>query len=262
MQTRILYTKIWEDDFFCELTPSEKVVFIYYITNNAVNILHCYECPNRKVAFETGVSLDTIEKAKAKFTASGKMSFFSNYVYLANASKYETFTGEKNESAKAKIKSRMSHDVLDWYEAILDRGIDRGIYTPSIGARSQKSEIRSKKSEIRNQKGGDIENFLEVFNKVFNSQYRETVMRKKQLDSRLKTFTLDEIIQGVVEMSKNKFYTGENDRKWKADPDFFLRSDETIDKWVSKAPKQTKKVDISLEEALRMQRYAEGGEIE
>lgn len=31
-------------------------------------------------------------------------------------------------------------------------------------------------------------------------------------------------------MSKTPFFIGENDRGWKADPDYFLRSDEIVDK--------------------------------
>lgn len=149
MKTRILYTKIWQDSFFTSLSIEEKIVFIYYLTNDQVNIIHFYECPDRKVIFETGISTQKLQTFKKKLQANNKIGFYKDYVFLVNANRYESYTGEKNEKAKRKITALLSRDVLDWYNNVLDRGIDRGIDTPSIPSINHKSEIINNKLRIR-----------------------------------------------------------------------------------------------------------------
>jgi len=148
MKTRILYTKIYKDEFFSELTPSEKFLFIYYLTNEKVNILHCYEITDREVMFDTGIDRDKIGVFKEKLQKSGRMLFFQSYVYLRNASKYENYTGEKNEHAKEELVKQMSPAVFNWYKSILDTPINTPINTPLIGTINHKSEI------INNKEGG------------------------------------------------------------------------------------------------------------
>lgn len=151
MMSRILYTKLWKDEFVAELNPTEKLLFIYLITNERVNIIHCYEVSDREIAFDTGIDRGIIARSKEKFQEAGKISFYKNYVLLRNASKYESYTGFKNETAKEKLLSLMSPDVLDWYTNVIDRGID----TPLMGSINHKSEII-------NQNKGVVKGKLEI----------------------------------------------------------------------------------------------------
>ena len=138
MISRLIYSKIWTDDFFAELTPIEKLLFFYFLTNEKINILHLYEVPQREIAFDTGLTAEEIENTKNKFQAKGKLYFYKNYVYIANASRYQEYTGDKNEKAKLNLTRQLPKDVLDWYYNILDRGID----TPLIPSKIEiKTEI-------------------------------------------------------------------------------------------------------------------------
>lgn len=148
MKTRIIHTKIWKDDFFSELTPTEKLLFIYFVTNERINIIHCYEITDREISFDTGIDRSAIGVFKQKTQAAGKFYFFKNHVYMCNAEKYETYTGEKNEAAKKKLIQEMNQEEKDWYTKIVDTPIDTPIYTPSIGTINHNTEIRS------NNKGG------------------------------------------------------------------------------------------------------------
>ena len=135
MKTRIVHTRIWKDSYFRSLTHSEKLVFCWLITNEYVNQIWLYECPDDVISFETSITAKEITKIKSKFQKDGKVGFYKSYIYLVNATKYETYTGDRNEIAKEKILKILAPDVSDWYNSILDRGIDRGIegvYIPSI----------------------------------------------------------------------------------------------------------------------------------
>lgn len=172
MKTRILYTKIWQDSFFTSLSTEEKLVFIYYITNDHVNIIHFYECPDRTVIFETGITSTKLLNLKGKLQTDKKMFFYKDYVFLVNAVRYESYTGEKNEEAKRKTIQLLSNDVLAWYKDIIDRGIDRGIDTQPIPPINHKSEIIIQKSEkIRGCRREDLTDvvLLEIANKYLTS---------------------------------------------------------------------------------------------
>ena len=156
MKTRIVHTKIWSDAFYGDLSPIEKFLFLYFITNENVNIIHYYECPDRKIMFDTGVTREQLDKAKLKFETAGKIFFHGGYILLKNAHKYEEYTGEKNEKAKEDLLQKLDKGILDWYKGVLegkntpiDRGIDEGmigVYIPTI----------NHKSEIINQKEGGV----------------------------------------------------------------------------------------------------------
>lgn len=81
---------------------------------------------------------------------------------------------------------------------------------------------------------GDV--FIEKFNKLFNSKYQLTTGRKDKLKTRLKTFSIQEILRAIQTLSESAWHQGQNERGWKADPDFILRNDEQIDKWLNKNP--------------------------
>lgn len=128
MQTRIVHTKIWSDGFFVDLNPTEKLLFLYFLTNPKVNIIHCYELSLRETTFDTSLDRTTIEKSKVKFTEGGKILFRADYVYLINAQKYESYDGPKNEKAKARLINQLPNDIKEWY---LRRGTDTPIHTPT-----------------------------------------------------------------------------------------------------------------------------------
>lgn len=241
MKTRILQTKIWGDPYYSDLTTQEKLLFLYLLTNDKVNIIHCYEITRRQLSFDTGIQQAIVDKICLKFNNDGRFGLYKDWVYIVNAYKYEEYKGESNEVAKVKLIKEMSKDVLDWYEAVLDRGVERGVYTTQAPPISNKSEVISKNGVVK----GDTENYILEFNRLFNSSYLPTDGRREKMKARLKTFTYENVITATRNLSSSAFHRGENDRKWKADPDFLLRADEQIDKWLNyKLKKRTLLSDL------------------
>lgn len=142
MKTRIVETKFWKDPYIVTLSVEERLLYLYLLTNERVNIIHCYEITEREIAFDTGIDGGIIRATKEKLEKDKKMAFNKNFVCLLNAYRYESYTGEKNERAKLILLRNTPEDVVEWY-----RGIYRGIHTPSIGAISHKSEIINHKSK-------------------------------------------------------------------------------------------------------------------
>lgn len=120
MKTRIIHTKFWKDDYIVSLTSEEKMMFIYFITNEYVNILHLYYLPDRVILFDTGIDRGMLDLIKQKFQNDKKIYFKDGWVFLRNAHRYESYEGEKNNACKEKILKECGKKIRDWY---------RGIYT-------------------------------------------------------------------------------------------------------------------------------------
>lgn len=143
-----MQTKIWDDGYFLNLNPHEKLLFIYFLTNPRVNIIFLYECPRKIISMETGIDQQIIEQVMKKLEAASKMYFFNDFIFLKNAPKYEKFSGEKVEIAKTKLYSALSKGILDWYNKISDTPIN----TPKIPAITHNLENNTNKSKQDYQK--------------------------------------------------------------------------------------------------------------
>lgn len=78
--------------------------------------------------------------------------------------------------------------------------------------------------------------YLERFNSLFGKNYQKTEGRRRKLRLRLKSFSVGQILEALENLSANKFYHGENDRGWEANPDFLIRNDEQIDRFLQEKP--------------------------
>lgn len=221
MKTRILHTRIYTDDFFAELNPVEKLIFIYLLTNENVNIIHLYELPDRKILYDLGISQTQLTAAKDKFQATGKIYFYKSFIYLANAAKYEQYTGERNETAKEVLFTQLNTEVLAWYNAILntpsdtpiDRPIDTNPISVSIHSINNKSEIIKKevvkekttdegKQVVLNSKNSIITCSLEEIQEIAND------LHVKLSDVELIHETIkDKIIAGEFKKYKTVYFT-------------------------------------------------------
>ncbi len=180
MQTRIIHTKIWTDSFFSTLEPAEKLVFIYYITNPSVNIIHLYECSDKQVIFDTGVSGPDLQKIKKKLSDCNKIKFFEGYVFLCNAYKYETYTGELSEKGKTRAFSQLSKEVLKWY-----KGASRGLEGSKKVTINNKQEIINNNKETINKKQGMGSSSDESYPHSKNAGQKKFDEMIKQLHSKL-----------------------------------------------------------------------------
>src|SRR3990167_6919308 len=91
-------------------------------------------------------------------------------------------------------------------------------------------------------KGKDIyvNIYVDLFNKLTDGKYIITTGREQKLNARLKKYTMAQLQTALENIVKSKWHMGENDRGWKIDPDFLIRNDEQIDKWVNYKPGKEK----------------------
>jgi hypothetical protein len=98
VKQRKVYTKIWKDDWFYDLSQNARLIFLYLLTNESIGFSGCYEISDRQILFDTKVK----ELDKVKKELFPKVVFSNGWVYVVNAQGYNNFVGESFEKAISK----------------------------------------------------------------------------------------------------------------------------------------------------------------
>lgn len=97
---RYLNTKFWVDDYVVELDPTEKLLFLYLLTNQYTNICGVYELSLASMSFDTGIEKTMIKKILMRFEADNKAVYRNGWIYIKNFIKHQ----ELNPSIKRGIE--------------------------------------------------------------------------------------------------------------------------------------------------------------
>lgn len=77
---RYIGTGLWDRKFFQELTASEKLLYLYLKTNPCTNLCGIYEITERRMEFDTGISLEEIQNHLSKFESLGTAFYTDSYI--------------------------------------------------------------------------------------------------------------------------------------------------------------------------------------
>lgn len=144
---------MWEDEFFSTLTATQKLLFIYYITNDNIGLTGKYEITDRQTSFDTGLTQTQITDFKTIFHTAGKIHFYKNWVYVVNATKLNGYSGEKLEKATSNELEDIPSDVNESLDT-LSIGYQE-VSTIGDTPINHKSEIINHKSKDRGIVKGD-----------------------------------------------------------------------------------------------------------
>lgn len=92
---RQIHTQIWRDNWFLDLEPDEKLMFIYLFSNDSTNLAGLYEIHERVIQLETGLDKARIEEILKRFEREGKVHYQDGIVWMVNMKKYHSNAGEK-----------------------------------------------------------------------------------------------------------------------------------------------------------------------
>ena len=97
-------TKFWDDSYIVELSPLEKLLFLYLLTTPLTNISGVYELPFKRVAFDTRVPQREVEGAFRKFEKDGKLLIFKGWVGMSNFLKHQNLNPNMKKGAAVELK--------------------------------------------------------------------------------------------------------------------------------------------------------------
>lgn len=81
---RIVKDNFWTDGYVEKLTPDEKLIFLYLLTNPLCNIAGIYEIRSKRIAFETGYDIEVIDTILKRFKKDKKIILFNDWIIIIN----------------------------------------------------------------------------------------------------------------------------------------------------------------------------------
>lgn len=108
---RQIHTKIWKRDWFLELAPTEKLLFVYLFSNELASVSGIYHISLKVIAFETGLTIPFIKKTLTKLEGLrngcervGRSYYRDGVVWVISLRKY-------NDSGGPKVAKRIETDL-------------------------------------------------------------------------------------------------------------------------------------------------------
>jgi hypothetical protein len=84
MPQRYVKDEFWTDPYVEELDPSEKLLFLYLLTNPLCNCAGIYEVRINRMSYEIGFNKKKVEKILNKFVKDSKIIRVDNWIILIN----------------------------------------------------------------------------------------------------------------------------------------------------------------------------------
>lgn len=125
---RYIDTSFWDDTWVQELDPSEKLLYIYLLTNPLTNLAGVMELTIKRICFDTGFNSDTVTHILRKFENAKKVYRYNNYIIIRNFPKHQQLKSENVLKGIATILSKLSDDVLAYLEKIEYQFDIRGVF--------------------------------------------------------------------------------------------------------------------------------------
>lgn len=87
---RVVNTRFWDDAYVAELTPNEKLAFLYLLTNALTTIGGVYELSLKRAAFDVGLPIRDLRSTFEKLEADRKIVRKQDWIGIVNFVKHQS----------------------------------------------------------------------------------------------------------------------------------------------------------------------------
>lgn len=101
---RQIHVSIWKDEWFLDLEPQEKLLFIYLFGNEATSLSGIYKLPLKVILFETGLNKEYVVDTLYKFADAKKVFYEDGIVWVVHMRRY-------HETTSSKVQQRINADI-------------------------------------------------------------------------------------------------------------------------------------------------------
>jgi hypothetical protein len=180
---RSVNTKFWNDPFIEELNPSEKLLFLYLLTNPLCSLLGIYEISMKKIIYDTGLNTETIRKGFERFDNHSKAFYKGNFVVLPNFLKNQNL----NKNMKVAVL-RQFNELPEWLKSNIlgngSEGLPNGsegfemVWNGLVMVRKIEIEIEIEIEERNDTSKSDKKTKLELSREFYNSEIEKAKGQK------------------------------------------------------------------------------------
>lgn len=138
-KSRLIQTKFWYDTWVETLNVSEKLLYLYFLTNPLTNLLGVYEISLKKISDESGISKETVQKALERFGSDSRIIYTDNFIIITK------FLKNQKLNPNMQLNVENLFDALPSYlkNKILDNG-SKGFESIRNGLLKLKGKLKEK----------------------------------------------------------------------------------------------------------------------
>lgn len=125
MSQRYVKDEFWTDPYVEHLDPSEKLLFLYLLTNPLCNCAGIFEISNSRIAYETGFDKSMVDKIIGRFIKDGKIIRQRDWIVMVNFVKNQANNPSIIQGVQ-RILDSLPEDVI---QAVTASPQPRGYYT-------------------------------------------------------------------------------------------------------------------------------------
>jgi len=153
METRIIHTKIWDDQWFFNLSNEAQRVFLFLLTCREVNICGIFEIPDTKIQYYTRYNGTTLKRIKKELEK--KVKFENGWVAIKNIDKHNRYAGPHNDTARENQLKVAPKSMIQFLGGI-DTSIPTSIDTHLNTNLNNNQNLNQKWSELRKKVNTDF----------------------------------------------------------------------------------------------------------
>jgi len=214
---RMIDPNIWQSEDFSKLSTLGKLVFIgLFSLADDEGRGRCNPVYLKSTLFPYEESIRSADIDKTLFEISSNMSVIfyscdgSNYYSLYNWNTWQKID-RPSQSKIPEYDAEIMEITFGDNSTMVRRGI------PSKIKEDNRKEIEDKRNRIKDTYNENCPQLPQI--------QKLTEKRKKAIDKFLKEFTKEQFEEICQKSNSSDFLTGKNDRGWKADFDFLMRTD-------------------------------------
>jgi len=187
-------TIFWEDHYTANLDPIEKLLFLYLLTNTSTSICGIYQITLKKMAVETGIDREMVEKVLARFAESEKVFYLAGWIGIRNFIKHQN---QNSPKIKRGIEIELEKAPEELKALVFGKGIDTLSHSnsnpksnpnPKTGSRAARDGFSPLGAEV-----------LKAFEAVDpkNKSYYGNTTQRAACDFLLTEYGLEEVLKRV-----------------------------------------------------------------
>lgn len=103
-KNRYVNTRFWDDSYITRLSPNEKLIFLYLLTNPLTTIAGVYELSVKRVAFDVGLSVKEISRTLDQFQRGRKIVREGDWIGIVNFIKHQSLNPKVKLGIRKELK--------------------------------------------------------------------------------------------------------------------------------------------------------------
>ncbi len=192
-KSRSIQTKFWYDTWIEELNTSEKLLYLYFLTNPLTNLLGVYEISIKRISDESGISKETVQKALKRFESDSRIIYTDNFIIITKFLKNQ------------KLNPNMQLNVESLFEALPNFLKDKILDNGSKGFESIRNGLLKLKGKLKEKVKEESES--ESAKKHKRGKYKNVLLTDQEFEKlKTKFGNWEELIKKLDEGIEMKGY--------------------------------------------------------